>query len=96
MNEQNNNPMHDPAEEALALLDKENKEFNNHWLWKELNCSPDEFFEKMNKHVASLNIPKDEWNRAFEKAKAEHKVKALEKRTRFRPANLNMIGALRV
>lgn len=86
----------DKAEAALALLEKEEKEFRNHWVWRDLHCTPEQFFTAVNTHVRSLNIPQKEWNEAYNKAKQASKVRSAEKRMAYRPMNLQMIGALRV
>lgn len=95
MNRQTLKKEKDPAEEALALLEKENREFKDHWVWKELQCSPEEFFGALKKHVQTMNIPKEKWDAAYQKAKESHRIRALEKRNQFKPVNLRMIGTLR-
>ena len=86
----------DKAEEALALLEKEEKAFRGHWVWRELNCTPEELFKRVKQYVKSLNVPADKWNTIYQRAKEAHRIQALEKRTQFRPANLRLIGAIRV
>lgn len=92
-NPKNHKP--DPAEEALAFLEKEQKEFENHWVWKELQCKPAEFFDAVKKHVNSLNISPEKWREAYKKAKDISRVRSAEKRTSYQPQKLRMIGALR-
>lgn len=86
----------DKAETALALLEKEEKEFRNHWVWRDLHCTPEQFFTAVNQHVQSLNIPSEKWNAAYNKAKQASRVRSAEKRGAYRPMNLRMMGALRV
>lgn len=85
----------DPAETALELYEREEKEFQNHWVWKDLRCKPEEFFAAVKKHVASMNIPKDKWMKIYNKAKESNRVRSLEKRNQFSSSNLRMIGSLR-
>lgn len=90
------NPKRDSAEEALLLLERENEEFKRHWVWKELNCTPDDFFKAVQKHVASLPVSPEKWKQTYEKAKQISRVRSLEKRGAYRPASLKMLGSIRV
>ncbi len=90
------NQKRDSAEEALLLLERENEEFKRHWVWRELNSTPEAFFNKVKQHVQSLNIPKEEWDNIYHKTKEAHRIRALEKRSFFKPANLKLLGAIRV
>lgn len=96
MNPSTNSHSENKALETLALLEKEEREFRNHWVWKELQCTPEQFFKAVDQHVKSLNIPQEKWNGMYEQAKQASKVRSLERRTSFNPVNLKMIGALRV
>ena len=86
----------DKTEATLALLEKEEKAFRGHWVWKDLHCTPEQFFSAVNTHVQSLNIPPEKWNTAYNKAKQASKVRSAERRGAYRPMNLQMMGALRV
>lgn len=86
----------DPMEEALAFLEKENREFENHWVWKRLACKPEQFFEAFKRHADSLNIPKEKWEEALEKAKDVSRVRAKEKRATFSPLNMQLMQSLQV
>ena len=86
----------DKAEAALKMLEKENAEFNNHWVWRELQTTPDKFFENVKAHVKTLGIPEKEWNEMYNKTKEAHRIRALEKRNAYRPMNLKLIGSIRV
>lgn len=84
------------AEETLEQYEKDQKEFENHQVWKNLNCKPDEFFEAVKKHVASLNIQPDKWNETYRRAKEASKVRSAERRQVYQPASLRLIGSLKV
>ncbi len=86
----------DISKETLDLLEKEQQEFNNHWVWKELNCTPDDFFKALNRHVQTLNVPPQEWKQAYDHAKESSRVRSAERRASYKPASLRIIGALRV
>lgn len=68
-------------EQALALLDREQKAFDGHWIWDKLRCEPGEFFQAFRRHLASLPLPKAEWDRAYQKAQDELRIKTKEKMT---------------
>jgi len=90
------NQKKDPLEESLTLLEKENREFENHWVWKRLGCKPDKFFQAFEKHVASIDIPKDRWETALKRAKDASRVLSKEKQSHFNPINLEMMQSLQV
>lgn len=86
----------DRSEEILAAFEKEEKEFRNHWVWKNLNCSPEEFFKALKRHVHTLKIPPAEWEKELKKAKEASRIRSLERRQVYRPANFQLIGNLKV
>lgn len=96
MRQQNKQSMTEKENQTLALLEKEEKEFRNHWVWKEIGLSPEEFFKKVQKHVESLNVPKAQWEAMYQKAKEANRVRALEQRTTFRSLNLKIVSGIRV
>ena len=69
----------DPLEQALALLEKEQREFEGHWIWEKLNCKPREFFQAFRRHAEALPVAKDQWERAYQKARDEILIKAKER-----------------
>ena len=95
MSSSNQQSEKDEVEAALILLEKSNEEFKNHWVWKEMGATPEVFFEKVKKHVASLNIPKEQWDKMYSKTKEAHRIRALERRSLYRPMNLKLIGSIR-
>lgn len=86
----------DPAEAALELYEREEKEFQNHWVWKELRCKPEEFFAAVKKHVAGMNIPKERWQEIYQKARQASRVRSNERRGAYSMGNLKLIGQLKV
>ncbi len=96
MRQQNKQSVTEKEDQTLALLEKEEKEFRNHWVWKEIGLSPDEFFKKVQKHVEKLNVPKAQWDKMYQEAKEANRVRALEQRQTFRSLNLKMISGIRV
>lgn len=85
----------DPAQQALEFYEKEQKEFENHLVWKELNCRPKEFFQAVKRHVEGLNIPAEKWREMYQKARDASRVQSLEKRTTYQHSKLKLIGAIR-
>jgi hypothetical protein len=67
--------------QALKLLEEENRKFEGHWLWRELGCRPQEFFQAFERHLSALQIPRDRWDRALERAKAASEAHVKEKQT---------------
>ena len=84
------------AMEVLALYEKDEKEFQNHWVWKEMGCSPETFFKQIENYVESLNIPQFQWEEAYQKAKQASRIRALEKHNRINTDPFKLMGALKV
>ncbi|HBF12833.1 MAG TPA: hypothetical protein DDW49_05515 [Deltaproteobacteria bacterium] len=84
------------AMEVLAFYEKDEKEFQNHWVWKEMGCSPETFFKQVENYVESLNIPKLQWAEAYQKAKQVSRIRALEKHKLTNTHPFKLMGALRV
>ena len=83
-------------EELLNQLEEEQKQFQNHWVWKELNCSPRDFFSAVEKHVKEMNVPPEKWKATYEKVKRANYVRAMEQKQSARPVNFKMLAAIRV
>lgn len=83
-------------EELLKKLEDEQQQFKNHWVWKELNCTPNDFFEAVQKHVDKMDVPPEKWRAAYEKVKRANEIKAIEQRPIAKPINIKMLAAIRV
>lgn len=86
----------DTSSDSLKLLEEAEREFQNHWVWKELQCTPDQFFKTVESHVASLEIPSEVWKQTYEKARAASRIRTMEKRNIMRPIHLELMRAIRV
>ncbi len=85
----------DPLEADLAFLEREQREFQNHWIWQKLRCRPEEFFLAFRRHVEALNIPPAQWERAYQKARDEIRIKARERQTSLNPFHMQMLAGLK-
>ena len=65
-------------EEALSNLERSQKEFENHWMWKKLGCKPKDFFAATKKHIQKLSIPEKTWRELYSKTKQSFEVKLRE------------------
>jgi hypothetical protein len=86
----------DKSEEILANFEKEEKEFRNHWVWKELNCSPEDFFKAIKKHVENLKLSPAEWERALSKAKLASRIRAIEHRQTYPQLNTYLSNTIKI
>ena len=86
----------DPAEEILAQYEKEEREFRDHWVWKELKCSPEEFFKAIKHHVQNLNLSPAEWESALQKAREASRIRSIERRQMYHSVNLQHRGHLKI
>jgi len=69
METENQNHQEDKLAAALELFEKEQKEFENHWVWNKLGCKPEQFFDAVKTHVDSMNLSNGEWEEAMNRAK---------------------------
>lgn len=83
-------------EEALHFLQEENRKFEGHWLWEKLGCEPQEFFQSFERHLSTLQIPRDKWERALEHAKASAKIRSKEKSNQPEANLLPILQGMRV
>ena len=58
-------------EEFLALLEKEEQDFQNHWFWKEIQTTPREFFEMVETEIYKLGYSKKDIEAMIEEAKKD-------------------------
>lgn len=84
------------TEMALELLERENKAFREHAVWKTIGTTPDKFFKAVETHVRSLNVPKDQWDLAYKQAKESSRIRSIERRQAYRQTNLKTLGFIRV
>ncbi|EKD41503.1 MAG: hypothetical protein ACD_73C00690G0006 [uncultured bacterium] len=54
-------------EDLLEYIEKEESEFRNHWLFRELNCTPEELFESATQFACDHHIE-------IPKAQAQYKI----------------------
>lgn len=88
-------PETDRTEEVLAEYERSEREFRDHWIWKDLGVKPEDFFEAVKRHVNTLGLPKETWQRAYEDAKETSRVRSRERRAAYHPMNLKLIGSIR-
>ena len=93
---QQQNHTDDRIEQVLKQYQKEQKEFENHWLWKELGTTPKDFFAKINEYVAKSGIDKKVWEQKLAEAKVAVETKLREKQGSYKSVNLGALRGIRV
>ena len=86
----------DPTEQALALLETSNQEFENHPLWRQMGVKPGVFFQAFEKYLKTLPIPRDKWQRALDHAREINRIQSKEKKEKINPLNLQMLAGVQV
>lgn len=84
------------TEDALNFLEEENRKFQDHWLWRELGCGPQEFFQAFERHLGTLQIPREKWEQALERAKEASRIRIKEKQTKQDPYAMQLWHGLRI
>lgn len=85
----------DKVQEALDLYEREQREFENHWLWKELNTTPKEFFGRVHEVVKSSGIAEDVWKQKLSEARLALETRLKEKKGQYQKFNLNSFKGLK-
>jgi hypothetical protein len=86
----------DTLEKALELFEKEQKEFEGHWIWKSIGKTPNDFFKMVNAAKSSLSISTDQWEKMFQEKKRQYQIQAMERKRIFNPINLRMLNHILV
>jgi hypothetical protein len=83
-------------EEVLALYEKEQAAFDNHWLWKELNTTPKEFYQQVNEYVKTSGVAEHVWEKKLKEAKQALEIKLKEQRGQYQAVNFKVLKGIRV
>lgn len=86
----------DPLERGLALLEAENRKFNNHWLWRQLGCKPEEFFTAFKKYLAKMQIPQQQWEVTLQRVREANRIRSKESAVTFNPLHLKLLHGITV
>ncbi|MBU0505920.1 MAG: hypothetical protein ABII18_07670 [bacterium] len=83
-------------EEVLALYEKEQVAFENHWLWQELGTTPKEFFSQVRQYVKESGVAQNVWEEKLQEAKHALEVKLKEQRGQYKAVNYKVLKGIRV
>lgn len=65
----NNTHQDGDASSVLKRYQREQRDFETHWLWRELGTTPREFFAHVDRHVQNSGIDRRVWNERVAQAK---------------------------
>ena len=87
------------GDDKLAMLmtryEKEQQEFENHWLWRELKTTPREFFAKIDAYVKTSGIDPRLWQEKLAEAKQGVLVRLRERSRQYTPTNFKQHHGLK-
>lgn len=63
----------------MRRYEKEQRDFDNHWLWQELKTTPKEFFRKVDDYVKTSGIDIQIWQQKLAAAKQSIMVRVRER-----------------
>jgi len=86
----------DKLELLLERFEKEQEEFENHWLWKQLGTTPQAFFAKVNESIEKSGIDKQVWENKLIEAKKTLQTRLNEKKGQYQRVNFKTLKGLRV
>lgn len=83
---------------ARILKDYHNqqKDFENHPLWRELGVSPKEFFRQVDEYVQKSGIDQRIWKQKLAEAKRVIETRAKEQAGEYKAVNLNQQRGIRL
>lgn len=83
-------------EKLLEWYENEEREFKSHWLWKELDASPDEVFKKVRAQLQKSNVNPELWQKKIAEARMAMQTRMTEQKQRYQKVNLKLMAGLRV
>lgn len=89
-------PVGDRLDALLRRFEKEQQEFENHWLWQKLGTTPAEFFACVRQSVAKSGIKPEVWQQKLAQAKKALETRVRENRGEYERVNFNNMKGLRV
>ena len=78
--------------ETLDAYDKEQQEFENHWLWQELQTTPQEFFKSVREYVKQSGIDEHMWQQKLAEAKQALETQVAEQEKNYKRVKLVSSG----
>lgn len=83
------------GDDDLARYEREQREFENHWLWRELDTTPRDFFAAVDAYVAANGINRKEWDAKVRAAKHDLESRVRAERKPSHPFSLETLTGLR-
>lgn len=80
---------------VLDRYEREQREFEDHWLWRELGTTPADFFSAVDAYVEASGIPRSEWDAKVRAAKLALESRVREQRRPECRFSLNMLTGLK-
>lgn len=85
----------DKLDALLVRFEHEQKEFENHWLWRELGTPPKVFFAKIQETIETSGIDKTVWQAKLAEAKQVIETRVKERERTYAPMNYKTLTGLR-
>lgn len=86
---------HDPVRDILQKYEKEQREFEKHWLWQKLKTTPKEFFDHVDQVIRDSGIPPQIWQQRLKEARQTIETRIREKYRMYTRAGQNL-GTVRI
>lgn len=85
----------DKLELMLQQYEREQRDFENHWIWRQLDTTPKEFFEALKERMGQMNVPREKWLEIYGRVKESHRVRALEREKKYKIVDYKLMKAIR-
>ncbi len=90
------NSSKDPIEIVLERYEREQREFEQHWLWKELGATPQEFFAMIDRSVKANGIAPEVWQAKLNDARKAIATRVQESKADHKKVAFQTFRGLRV
>ena len=86
----------DPKDEKiLAHIEREENEYRNHPVWRQMRCTPEQFNAAVKKFLVVNNIRTADFNRLLEKQMQKIATIVREQKRDYKSTNLRILSGMR-
>lgn len=89
-------PQGDKIESLLKQYKKEQRAFENHWLWAELKTTPQRFFESVNQRIRESGIDQGLWQQRLTEARGVIGTRLKEKAGDYRVTDFKNMKGIKI
>lgn len=89
------NSQESKIDDLLRVYEEEQRQFENHNLWRELQTTPQSFFTHVKEIIKESGIPQAVWQNKVQEAKQALQTRMKEKNNQFEKFNFNHLNGIK-